>query len=99
MSCIKRVWRTSIVSTTPFGCIIMDGVEYGKMEHPPARQGDAECRCVVVNEVQSENSNDGIADLKRRLSQYECPEHEAPKTGECEECDKHNQQPQDRMSQ
>ena len=34
-----------------------------------------------------------IADLKRRISQYECPEHKEPKFGECEECDKHDSEP------
>ncbi len=31
-----------------------------------------------------------VAELERRLSQYECPKHPEPKFGECDECDKHD---------
>jgi hypothetical protein len=31
----------------------------------------------------------------RRLSEYECPQHDAPKFGECDGCDRHNPEPKE----
>jgi hypothetical protein len=35
--------------------------------------------------------------LSRRLSKYECLEHERPKFGECDECDGHNPEPREQL--